>query len=97
MKHELRLSYYTRLSLHIIIVFTTAILVTFIPDYLHGFFGDTYCKYGYNYEPQNLCILKSQFSHHPDSWHWGIRHWIYSLMTIVLFIIQLIKIGQIKK
>ena len=96
MSKKIKLDYYTRLSLHIMAVFTTAILISFIPDYLHDFFGDTYCKYGNAITGDNQCSVKMEYYHSADTWHWGLRHWLYCAMTILVFCIQMAKIDKIK-
>jgi len=72
------------ISLKVILLFIVAIFSTFIGDYLHSFFGDNFCNiphhlYGGDY-------------HDNPTWHWGYRHWLYSAMCIVLFLIQAIDI-----
>ncbi len=61
-------------------------LVSFIPDYLHGFFGDEYCTtytHGGNENP---------YYHTTPRWHWGYRHWLFIFMGITLFIVQVINL-----
>lgn len=68
-------------------LFTVAIFSTFIPEYLHGFFGDRYC-----YEPIKGCkdtVARYEYQPH---YHWGYRHWLYFVMTLILFILQAVRI-----
>lgn len=68
------------ISLRVILLFTVAMFVSFIPDYLHDFFGDWTCK-GCNYGEPGRYV-------HDPSLHWGYRHWLFLSMGIILFIIQ---------
>lgn len=80
-----------QISIRIILMFATIIFASFIPDYFHNFFGDELC---------NGFIMRAdgymeQFFHiggkHSELiWHWGFRHWMWLLMGLSLFVIQLI-------
>jgi len=74
-----------QLSLQFAYIFTVAILVSFIPDYLHTFFGDEWCTF-------NNCFRSDSTPHKYPEWHYGYRHWLWILMGIVLFFIQLARI-----
>lgn len=77
------------LSLRIIVLFTIAILSTFLGDWKCDGSGKRYLDDVYvMYERCNYSIC----SLHDPSWHWGYRHWIYFVMCITLFIIQLVDI-----
>ena len=72
------------LSLRIILLFVTAMLVSFVPDYLRNFFGDV--KY-----------LETEIYHHSlidDQYEWGFRHSLYFFMCCCLFIVQAIRLGM---
>lgn len=58
--------------------------VSFIPDYLHGFFGDEYCKVPNHWYAGGM--------HDTPTWHWGYRHWLFIIMGIALFIVQVINL-----
>lgn len=78
------------ISLRIILLFTVAILSTFLGELLSGFLGDWecditgMCHYGYG---------KEYYSHV----HWGYRHWLYFVMCVMLFIIQANDVIQLVK
>lgn len=77
--------YWMRLSLRVILLFTTAMLVSFSPFYFRGFFGDSLIvsdKYGFNWD-HGLFI--------DDGYKWGFRHYLFQWMCIVLFFIQAIR------
>ncbi len=91
----MKLSKSQQISIRVVMLFTVAILSTFIGDNLHDFFGDWKCKGSgqwikeqYIYENCNHSL--SHF--HESTWHLGYRHWLYFLMCITLFIIQLVDI-----
>lgn len=87
----------TELSLRIILIFVTAILASFIPDNFPSFFGDWHCVTG-----SGLYIYKgstnieghfqycSLYGSHLPTWHFGYRHYLWCIMGIVLFIIQIV-------
>ena len=73
-----------KISLKVILLFTIAIFSTFVGDYLHSFFDDSYCT-----------IIDCRYMdtrHSLPQWHWGYRHWLYLVMCITLFVIQVIDI-----
>lgn len=90
------------ISLRIILLFTTAMFVSFIPDYLHKFFGDWECigSIPWKYQPDDEhnyshIIYKGCMyggDHHLKTIHWGYRHWLFFAMGVILFIIQSIDI-----
>lgn len=78
-----------KVSIRIIIIFTTAIFLSFIPEHLHEFFGDWYCKGSGKFIPSvwryDNCVYTT---FHNSTWHWGYRHWLYFSMGICLALIQ---------
>lgn len=74
------------LSIKIIILFITMIFLSFIPEYLHDFFGDWQCIGKCDYSTPGL--------YHSNTLHWGYRHWLWCFMCIILFIIQFISIFE---
>lgn len=86
--------FFSLLSLQVIIIFMTVILVSFIPDSLHDFFGDWVCKGGYyDKELQYFVGCNHGNGSHDPELHWGYRHWIWCLMGFVLFVLQCIRVG----
>jgi hypothetical protein len=92
-------------TLKIILLFTSVMIVSFIPDQFPTFFGDWLCKGGssrfimstkevYGHYENIGCQYgaDSNNSSHEPTWHWGYRHHIFSLMGIVVFILNLIDI-----
>lgn len=93
----------TRISIRIIALFTVAILVSFIPEYLHTFFGDWYCVGSGTREL--IPATQTTYEHyefiggcdyydtkHNPTWHWGYRHWLLICMGIGLAIVQIVNI-----
>ena len=78
----MQINTFTQLSIRIIAIFIILMLVSFIPDYLHGFFGDEYCKVPNHWYAGGL--------HNTPTWHWGYRHWLFIIMGVVLFIVQVV-------
>lgn len=77
--------YWMKLSLRIILLFATAMLVSFSPEYLRLFFGD-------------VSIQPTEFGSYfgggmiDQHWNWGFRHYLYFYMCISLFFVQVIRI-----
>lgn len=89
---------YLKVSINIVYVFMVAILVSFIPDSLHEFFGDWLCNGSGTYDPSSYSYTGFHYGdcgRHDPSWHWGYRHWLWSFMGIILFVVQVIRIGTI--
>ncbi len=91
--------FFTLISLQVIAIFTTAILVSIIPDHLHAFFDDEYCTGSGNYIFQTQTMLGhwencplDRGSHGP-TWHWGYRHILWYWMGVALALIQIIRLG----
>jgi len=86
-----------KISLKVILLFTIAIFSTFVGDYLHSFLGDWKCL-GSGilndsiYNPIYKYCNYAECGFHDPTWHWGYRHWLYLVMCITLFIIQIIDI-----
>lgn len=73
--------YWMRLSLRVILLFATAMLVSYSPNYLRGFFADE-------------LLPKDNWSSGifiDDGYKWGFRHYLFQWMCIVLFLIQVIR------
>jgi hypothetical protein len=83
-----------KIALNIIGLFMTAILVSFIPDYLHEFFGDNFCIGNVEKEEMSYCEFGwSKYNNpHKNEWHWGYRHWLWLCMGISLAILQIRRI-----
>lgn len=103
----MKLNTAAKISFRVIALFVTAMLVSFVPDWLHEFFGDNLCTTG-NIGESSLKETSSWGSTHYCEWgwtrgsyphtagiyHWGYRHWLFLVMCIILFIIQVIDIIQ---
>lgn len=82
-------------SLRVVGLFGCAMLMSFIPDYFHSFFGDWKCEgCDWVYDPSRPmggyytgCDYGMQ-NKHIAQYHWGYRHWLFFAMGLVLFIIQ---------
>ena len=93
----------TRISIRIIALFTVAIFVSFIPEYLHAFFGDWYCngtgarelvpatQMTYEHYEYTGCDYYNG-AKHMAMWHWGYRHWLLVCMGIGLAVVQIVNI-----
>lgn len=86
-----------KLSLRIILIFTAIILLSFIPENFHQFFGDWHCNGGTftvtvsgGYKDYSGCHYgdDGNYQHHLPQWHWGYRHWMWMFMGICLTITQ---------
>lgn len=90
------------ISFRFFILFAIAIIISFIPDFLHNFFGDWVCKGSGVWTDSPKESAYSGFwsgcnyvsSQHDSTWHWGYRHWLFFIMGIVLFTIQVVDIIQ---
>lgn len=85
------------ISVRVVILFTIAILVSFIPEQFPKFFGDYICD---GVAVNHVTGLKEKFLHkgyyHTNiELHFGYRHWLFLIMGIVLFVIQSIKIIEL--
>jgi len=89
------------LYIQLFIMMSAIMLFSFIPEYLHDFFGDWQCGgYEGNYVHKdgesnyivtnNKCLYKQQ-DHNP-TWHWGFRHWVFTLFGTVLTILNIIRV-----
>jgi hypothetical protein len=86
---------YTKVSLNIMMVFSIAILGTFIPESFPDFFGDWNCQGG-QWEGvvfESHWIGCSYGDRHTNaSTHYGFRHWLWACMSISLFIAQVVRV-----
>lgn len=90
----------TKISIRIILMFSFAMAYSFIPDYMHEFFNDTFCSSGSGYfmYSNNIEGIGSHWQfcnyagEHQSTWHWGYRHWLFLLMGICLSIVQIVNI-----
>ncbi len=76
-----KLNAWNGLSLRIIALFATAMLLSYSPALLRGFFEDTYIPadaYGYRWGKGFI----------DTEWNWGYRHYLYFLMCMALFCVQ---------
>ena len=77
---------WTELSIRIIMLFVTAMVISFTPQYLRGFFGDT----AFAIDPAHS--WRSSDGMIDTYFVWGFRHYLYWFMCISLFIVQVFKI-----
>lgn len=68
------------IALRIIILFGVAMMATFLPEMLRGFFGDVKC---------NPCHQNTNID---VQYYWGARHYWYVWMMAMLFILSVINI-----
>jgi hypothetical protein len=82
------------------LIFIIAILGTLIPDSFPQFFGDWKCNGSVeveavnNYRQFEGCHYRP--SAHEPSTHWGYRHWLWAIMSLTLFAIQVVKVFSTK-
>lgn len=67
----------------IVLLFTIAMLFTFIPEQLRDFFGDTPVIKADGWYSRSFV---------EDDWNWGVRHYWYFWMMFFLFILSLISL-----
>jgi len=79
-KKLFKITDWEKVSIRVILLFFTAMMVSYSPTLLRGFFADEMYKDGYT---------RGMFDDHYD---WGFRHYLYFYMCVVLFFIQAIKI-----
>ncbi len=70
-------------------------IMSFIPDQLHNFFGDWKCEGAkWVYDPSRaIGGYYTGCGYGPDpehmaQFHWGYRHWLFFIMGLSLFVIQ---------
>ena len=90
---------HTKIMGRIALLFLTVMMMSFIPDSFHEFFGDWHCEgsqsIGHGLEHQHVgCIYGdvNDFDSHLPQWHWGFRHWMWMWMGVALFIYNTILI-----
>lgn len=99
---NITVSFWEQLSMQIILLFSIAIMATFIPEHWHQFFGDELCK-GSTYVPalwsMDGHVTKESYyvgctlgGSHLPTWHWGWRHWLWCFMSILLFLCSSVRI-----
>jgi hypothetical protein len=74
----------TIISLRIIIIFSIAMLMSFLPELIPDFFGDEICTQTKHIYCGNYC--------YGNAIHWGYRHWLYFFMGFALFVTQAISL-----
>jgi len=69
------------ITVRIVILFTVAMLATFIPENLRDFFGDTPALEVQDHTPE------------PDKYYdWGARHYWYWWMCVILFLLSMLNL-----
>lgn len=82
---KLKITDWEVLSIRVILLFVTAMLISYSPQFLRGFFEDMpyeIDKWGYQ---KTRGIID-------DHWDWGFRHYLYFYMCLILFGIQAVRI-----
>ena len=69
-----------KLSGKVIVLFLIAMLMSYSPGLLRGFFDD------------NLYPANNTHGIMDDKWEWGFRHYLYFFMNVALFVIQVVRI-----
>lgn len=74
---------YLGIALRIIILFTVGSLMTFLPEILRPFFGDT------KFIPEvHGMWTKTEIGSIDTAWNWGARHYWYFWMMVILFLLS---------
>lgn len=82
----MKITKFEKVTLIIVLTFSIAILMSFIGDSLHNFFGDYYCTI-------TNCKYAGAFAGHEwPTYHWGWRHWLFMLCGLCIFIVQLTRV-----
>lgn len=82
---------YLGIAIRIIVLFTIGALATFIPEHLRDFFGDS--KFTpYTVGGSSYSFLKEETGSIDTQWYWGVRHYWYFNMMLLLFILSIINI-----
>jgi len=90
-----------KISIRVIALFMVAIFVSKIPDVYPTFFGDWHCK-GIIYVMSTNEIIGhyegcDMWQQHNPTMHWGYQHYLFFMMGLSLFIIQLVDVVKIYK
>ena len=101
---ERQMNYWTKISLNIAAAFAVAIFASFIPELAPDFFGDWSCKGSkllkettlHYYQYEGCQYNNSMTGQHGPTTHWGVRHWLWMLMGLTLFVVQIFRINSIK-
>jgi len=79
---------FLQIAFRIVALFTIAMLLTFIPEYLRDFFGDKpFVPY---IGPYGNRIMES--GDIDTEWAWGARHYWYFFMMLLLFLLSAINV-----
>lgn len=77
---------YLGIAIRLILLFSLGMAITFVTPHMRGFFGDKLHVH------TKMCL--NTFSgctnyHEPDNlWEWGVRHYWYFWLTILLFLLS---------
>lgn len=90
-----------KISIQIIFMFVSAMLISIIPENLE-LFGDWTCSGSgtfvaptYHYVDGHFQRCNyAQFGYHDAIRHWGYRHWLFCIMGLCLFVVQIFKLGE---
>ena len=73
---------FLHIAIRIIILFTIGMFMTFVPELLRDFFGDT----------PHVCTRKFCNEQFDIDWNWGKRHYWYNTMMMLLFMLGLVNV-----
>lgn len=83
---------YLTIVFRIVVIFSIAILSTFIPEYLRDFFGDKIAPLGrhWNYDDMKWIPTVPEDGIIDTTYTWGARHYWYFWMMFLLFIVSIV-------
>ena len=88
---NLKIGKFEKTSFVIIVTFGIAMIMSFVGDSCHTFFGDWQCSI-------KNCHYAGQFQGHDDLvnyYHWGWRHWLFMSCGFCLFLVNFVRILDI--
>lgn len=80
---------FIKIILRVVILFTVAMFATFIPENLRNFFGDKLHHHTKDCEKYYCTNENDMFD---KAYDWGIRHYWYHNLALVLFLISVISL-----
>lgn len=81
-------------SINIVALFLCAIFISLIPDKFPLLFGDWHCSGGH-YSDGHYYGCQYGPGAHNHTWHWGFRHYLFFLMGLSLFALNVARIIKI--
>ena len=86
----MKLKVYFGIAVRIILLFVTAMMMTYVTEELRTFFGDTYI----GATKITSCCGEVSRNGFDASYKWGARHYWYFHMCLLLFILSLISLSM---